>query len=251
VQDDKKTKEQLVEELKELREQLATAKRGEQILNALMKYIPEGITIADTPDVRIRMVSEYGQQLTGRSNGTIVGIPVEEHSEKWGLFHADGVTSARTEDLPLTRATQKGEVVTDEEMVLVRPDGTKITILCNAGPIQDSEGNITGGLIAWRDITEIKHGVERIESIAKFPEENPNPVLRVAEDGRLLYANRSSSILLESQGWEVGGKLPDHWRATILGALSTDQGQEVEVDCGKITYSLVLTPVADSKYVNL
>ncbi len=138
-----------------------------RILEALMEYLPEGITIADAPDVHIRMISKYGVQLTGRSRETLEDIPLEVHAEKWELFHPDGITPATPEELPLTRATQKGEVVMDEEWVIRRPDGEKITILCNAGPIKDDNGTITGGVIAWRDITERK----RVESELKRHQE--------------------------------------------------------------------------------
>jgi PAS domain S-box-containing protein len=136
------------------RKQAETAlEEGQRILDALMEYVPEGITLADAPDVTIRRVSHYGQQLTGRPAAVLEGIPVEEHAEKWGIFYTDGITPANWEVLPLTRAVQKGEVVTDEEWMLRRPDGAKITILCNAGPIYVN-GEITGGVIAWRDISD-------------------------------------------------------------------------------------------------
>ena len=126
------------------------------LIDALFEHIPEGITIADAPDVTIRRVSRFGELLTGRSRDRLEDIPAEDHPDAWGLFHADGVTPATASELPLTRATQRGEVVTDEEWVIKRPDGTTVTILCNAGPVRAASGRITGGLIAWRDITQRK-----------------------------------------------------------------------------------------------
>jgi two-component sensor histidine kinase len=35
------------------------------------------------------------------------------------------------------------------------PDGDLLPILCNAGPTRDDSGNVTGGIIAWRDISDI------------------------------------------------------------------------------------------------
>ena len=136
-----------------LRRALAEAEEGRQILHAMMEHIPMGITIADAPDVRIRAVSRYGQELTGRPREQIEGIAVEQHSAQWGIFRADGVTPATNEDLPLTRATQQGELVKEEVFVIAQPDGTKVPILCNAAPIRDDQGNITGGVIGWQDIT--------------------------------------------------------------------------------------------------
>ena len=82
------------------------------------------------------------------------GIP--PRAARWDVYHADGVTPGKPEEIPLTRAVRQGEVVTDEEWLLRRPDGEKIPILCNAGPIRDQEGRITGGIVAWRDARAIK-----------------------------------------------------------------------------------------------
>jgi PAS domain S-box-containing protein len=142
-------------------------REGKQIFEALMEYIPEGITIADAPDVNIRLVSKYGQKLIGRSRQTLERIPVEQHVEQWDIFHADGVTRPSGEELPLTRAIQQGEVVMDEEWVLQQPNGNKINILCNAGPIRDRDGRVTGGVIAWRDISDRKQAQLQLQQQAK------------------------------------------------------------------------------------
>jgi PAS domain S-box-containing protein len=125
-----------------------------------MKNVPMGITIADAPDVRIRAVSRFGQELAGKPMDEIKGIPVELHTERWNIFRSDGVTPAANEDLPLSRATQKGEVVTGEEWVITRPDGTKIPILCTAAPIRDSKGSIIGGFVGFQDIKKLKEAEE-------------------------------------------------------------------------------------------
>ena len=49
--------------------------------------------------------------------------------------------------------------------------------------------------------------VEReIEAILKFPDQNPNPVLRTSADGILLYANPASRELLAA----IGGVIEKH-----------------------------------------
>jgi PAS domain S-box-containing protein len=144
---------------------LARAEEGRRILEAVMAHVPEGITVADTPDVRIRMVSAYGAALTGRPMSALEEIPAQVHPEAWDIYHADGVTRAGAEELPLTRATVQGAVVKDEEWVLRRPDGACITVLCNAGPIRDADGRLVGGVIAWRDIDERKRAAEERERL--------------------------------------------------------------------------------------
>jgi PAS domain S-box-containing protein len=49
-----------------------------------------------------------------------------------------------------------GERVEGKELKLRRPTGEWLPVLCNAAPIRDKEGNITGGIVAWRDITARK-----------------------------------------------------------------------------------------------
>ena len=79
-----------------------------------------------------------------------------------GVYHADGVTPGTPEDLPLTRATVKGDIVVNEEWFVTRKDGTLVPILCNAAPIRDAEGNVVGGVIGWQDITERKRIEEEV-----------------------------------------------------------------------------------------
>lgn len=138
-----------------LQRALEEAEAARRLLDALMESIPVGITIADAPDARIRAVSRYGRELSGRPSESLEGIEMERHAECWGVLRADG-TPARSEDLPLTRATQKGEHVREEEWLLLRPDGTRVPILCTAGPITDRRGEIVGGVVGFQDITEKK-----------------------------------------------------------------------------------------------
>jgi signal transduction histidine kinase len=146
-------------------EQLQTARHNERLLDALFEYIPEGITVADAPDVRIRRISRFGVELTGRPRDTLEAISADEHPEKWAILRADGVTPASPGDLPLTRSVLSGAVITDEEWVLRRPDGQHVTILCSAGPIRDAAGRVTGGVIAWRDITARKETEEALRRL--------------------------------------------------------------------------------------
>jgi len=90
-----------------------------------------------------------------------------------------------------------------------------------------------------------------VERLARFPAEDPSPVLRVAKDGTILYANNASSVLLEAWDCHIGQRLPEYWRAAVSDALSDDGTQEVEVELNSHTLSITVAPIPEAGYVNL
>jgi PAS domain S-box-containing protein len=102
-----------------------------------------------------------------------------------------------------------------------------------------------------RDITVDKQIREEIIATAKFPDESPNPVLRISKDGDILYANRSSLLLLKAWDRKIGQKLDDHWKKVVGENLTKGKIKEMELDAGGIIYSLNFVPVTKSGYLNI
>ena len=124
------------------------------MLDALLDYVPEGITIARGPDVIIERVSAEGLKRIQRAEQEVTGISAEHHPQAWQVFDRAGTTLLSPDELPLTRAVRYGETIENEQLNLKLPDGHFLPILCNAGPIRDEKGEVTGGIIAWRDISD-------------------------------------------------------------------------------------------------
>lgn len=141
----------------DLLERTREAEAKTALVECLLDYIPAGITVAEGHDVVIREVSRYGLDLLNRTAEEMVGTPQHEHADRWYLLQSDGDRAEVSHhDLPLARATIKGEQVRDEEWVVVRGDGEEVIVSCSAGPIRDSKGKIIGGVNAFRDITRAK-----------------------------------------------------------------------------------------------
>ncbi|MGB3702304.1 MAG: PAS domain-containing protein, partial [Anaerolineales bacterium] len=102
-----------------------------------------------------------------------------------------------------------------------------------------------------RDTTESKSAERGIQSLARFPSENLNPVLRSSTAGTILYANHASQPLLNLWESAVGQQLPDPLSELMAEVLSSAQSRTTEVDCDQRIYSLDLTPVVGADYVNL
>jgi PAS domain S-box-containing protein len=148
-----------------LKSALARAEEGDRMLSALMEHVPEGITIADSSG-NLRMVSRRGQELLGVAHA---GKSIDEVVAQCAVFQPDGQTPMEREQLPLSQAIQKGEVILDAELVQISARGERLPLLCNAAPIQNSTGEIVGGIVVWRDITERRRAEDRVlRSLERF-----------------------------------------------------------------------------------
>ena len=88
-------------------------------------------------------------------------------------------------------------------------------------------------------------------AIVKFPDENPNPVLRVSRDGVLIYANPGSARLIEGLGATVGQELPDDLCATVVEHIRSGDRTAVEVTASDRVYALLPVDVPQFGFVNV
>ena len=102
-----------------------------------------------------------------------------------------------------------------------------------------------------KDITERKQAEQQIESLARFPGENPNPVLRLRPDGVILYANAASQSLLQEWGCAVGEVAPLVWRTAVAAAFAERSSQQIDVEAVGGVWSFFMTPIVEAGYINL
>ncbi|MCC6612578.1 MAG: PAS domain S-box protein [Anaerolineae bacterium] len=109
-----------------------------------------------------------------------------------------------------------------------------------------------GLFVLTLDITERKQREAEIDSLAKFPSQNPNPVLRLSADGVILYANPGSQVILDEWQANVGASVPPFLHDLVKQALSTGSSQEVDLEgqTGHI-WAFTVAPIVDDGYVNL
>ena len=115
----------------------------------------------------------------------------------------------------------------------------------------DRQGNLLGGFGTVQDITERKRMEDELRGQALFPEENPNPVMRLSPDGTLLYANSSSKWLLERWKRDSSTGFPAKILLTLAEVLRCGSAKEVDVECDEKIFSFVLSPIQSQDYVNL
>jgi signal transduction histidine kinase len=120
-----------------------------------------------------------------------------------------------------------------------------------AYPIFDDQGEVKEVIEYCVDITERKQAEQEIESLAKFPSEDPNPVLRIAKDGTVLYANTAGEGLLQEWNCKVGEQAPQSWRQYVSRILNSGSSETLEHTSDSKTFSLTIAPVASAGYVNV
>ncbi len=88
-------------------------------------------------------------------------------------------------------------------------------------------------------------------AIVKFPDQNPNPVFRIAWDGTLVYANPASAVIVAGLGLALGAGLPADLRDPLLERTRAADRLTVEVEAGGRTYALLPVDVPEFGFVNV
>ena len=106
-------------------------------------------------------------------------------------------------------------------------------------------------MVHAEDITERKQVEKEVEDLARFPQENPNPVLRVEPDGLIIYANEASKTLLFDWNTEAGGYLPASLCKLVVDAVAGKTKITVDISCGERVFFIMFSPIHDAEYVNI
>ncbi len=118
-------------------------------------------------------------------------------------------------------------------------------------PFRDKSGEVGHAVVVTKDITEQEQAQAEVMSLAKFPDENTNPILRATNDGEILYANPAGYPLLESCGCEIGDLLPEKMMEPFSNASQSGETIETEIAVGEQTILFTIAPIKDAGYVNL
>ncbi len=134
-----------------LRQTLEELRNQNELLETTFNSISEGIVVSNEAG-EFLYVNPGAEKIVGLGE---TDTPQDQWSEKYGSFYLDRKTPIKTEDLPLLRAIYQGEVTEDEDIFIrnpQRPDGVYIRV--SGRPLLNEIGEIRGGVITFRDVTE-------------------------------------------------------------------------------------------------
>jgi len=98
---------------------------------------------------------------------------------------------------------------------------------------------------------QAEQAAEQARWLARIPEENPNPVLRISNEHVMLYRNPAAERLCEYWGCWQGQKVPPVVQEIIAEALTAGKVRNHEILCADRTFWLTATPCPAEDYVNL
>jgi PAS domain S-box-containing protein/putative nucleotidyltransferase with HDIG domain len=101
----------------------------------------------------------------------------------------------------------------------------------------------------FTDVSEQRKAEEEVRNLARFPAENPNPVIRIAESGDILYLNPVSEKLLEECEEKHSG-LRDVMVSMAKQALESNVQERLDYVIGSRHFTFVITPFKESGYAN-
>ncbi len=199
--------------------------------------IPNGFCVCRADSGLVRY-NRRAVELWGRTPP--LGDPNDQYGSSFRRYGADG-EPLPFESTPVATALRTGEPVAGAELVIERPDGSRIPVLMNAAPIQDGSGRIAGAVCSFQELTERKRAEEALRAskaeLQSVINRTPFMLVRCSRDLRYRFISEAYAQMIVRHRDEVIGKTI----AEMLGAEGFDtlrphiekvlRGETVEFEC--------------------
>jgi class 3 adenylate cyclase len=93
--------------------------------------------------------------------------------------------------------------------------------------------------------------VTALKAVDRFPDRNPNPVLRVSRQGVLTYANPASEPIRRALGVDVGQPLPPAFFGQVQAALDSEGPDTLEATIDGRIFEILVVSLYEFESINL
>jgi PAS domain S-box-containing protein len=135
-------------------------RKSEEQLRRLVSVMPTAVYACDE-DGRVTFFNRKAAEIWGREPRT--GGDAEKFGGAVRVLRADGSPLAR-EELPVALAIRFGQSVRNQELVIERADGSRVTVSVNVDPMLDASGRRCGAINVFQDITRQKQAEEALRT---------------------------------------------------------------------------------------
>jgi PAS domain S-box-containing protein len=223
----------------------------------LVELFPMAAYAVRAPDGVIAWYNSRAAELWGRV--PVLGDTDERFCGAYKLYHADGTPMAHC-DTPVALALTTGISVHEQEVVIEKPDGSRVVVSVHIDPIRDEDGTIIGVVNFFHDISERKQAERTTALIAAIVDSSDDAIVSKNLDGTITSWNKGAEVLFgysagEAVGQHISLIIPldrRHEEDMILQRLRkgerVDHFETVRVrkDGTTLDISLTISPVKDS-----
>jgi PAS domain S-box-containing protein len=184
-------------DLTEARESAAALRASEERYRRLMALLPAAVYTCEAPSGMVTYYNDKAAELWGRVPR--LGDRDERFCGSFRLWYPDG-TALPHDQTPMAMAMQDGRAFRNVDVVIERPDGSRISVLVNIDPIRDDTGAIVGAINVFHDTSALKEAelelLRRTNQLSMFLETAAIGLHRVGPDGVILWANDAELQML-------------------------------------------------------
>ncbi|UPL49224.1 PAS domain S-box protein [Hymenobacter sublimis] len=109
-----------------------------------------------------------------------------------------------------------------------------------------------GYMLSFRDVTQARRAEQYLNSLSRIPGQNPNPVLRLHANGRVLYANPAAEELRqEYMDPREEPAFSQNLYQAATQALAAGVPTQAEIGFADHCFQLAIVPFVHDQYVNL
>lgn len=225
--------------------------------SALLELFPMAAYAVRAPDGVIVWFNARAVKLWGRV--PVLGDTEERFCGAYKLYHADGTPMAHS-DTPVALALKAGTSLHEQEVVIEKPDGSRVTVSVYIDPIRGKNGAIVGVVNFFHDIHERKQAERTTGLLAAIVDSSDDAIISKNLDGIITSWNRGAEQLFGYSAKEAIGQnirliVPEDRRdeeTTILARLArgerVDRFETVRVrkDGSTVDISATISPLKDA-----
>jgi PAS domain S-box-containing protein len=204
---------------------------------AALDAIPTAFCVCATDSSLVRY-NRRAVEIWGRAPQ--IGDSGEQSAKTFHRYSSDGIP-LQFATTPAGNAMRTGEPILGAELVIERPNGSRVPVLMNVAPLKDLSGRVIGAVCAFQELTERKLAEQALrESEAELQSvinRTPFMLVRCGRDIRYRFISQAYAQWLGHPREEIVGKtiaqaLGEKGFATLRPHIETVlTGRAVDFEC--------------------
>ena len=227
-------------------QQMKSVLKNEQ--EDLEKLKQELTIINHSSDLFLNLHSSGLIRKASPSSKAILGY---EPSEMIGLQFQDLFSDSEGIDIKkeISEIIQSGKSKEYISFILSKHN-QKIGVGIAISPVITNNKNISQIICVVRDITERLRDIEEIRNLASFPNENPNPIFRIDNNGKILFSNENAKSISKVIYQDSIFNINNFW-SHILMVKPEEKQKTVDLIANDKYYSFKIIKRQDSEEYNV